>query len=196
MRMLPPLSPFIQLFAYSSVCCQGAHIDDLFNSNRQSRLDSYSKVSRHARRHVGDQPLGRFERSNTLWQEYSASPSAQFHVEELIFTACHYRLRYAYDYTVQFDVDEFWMPGRNSEAKTLPDFLDQHMNKDAASIGFKQVSSGNIVTHYLASINFTLRWQQSTRAGYCSSRTMRYGISKLWMAYTSWLMARISQRIW
>lgn len=118
---------------------QGAHIDDLFNSNRQNRLDFYAKHSRQARRHIGEQPLGRFERANTVWQEYSASPSAQFHVDELIFTACHYRLRYAYDYSVQFDVDEFWVPGKNTEIKSLPHFLDQHMKQEAASIGFPQV---------------------------------------------------------
>lgn len=74
-----------------------------------------------------------------MWQDYFASPSAQFHVEELIFTACHYRLRYAYDYTVQFDIDEFWVPGSKSQSNSLPDFLDHHMSQDAASIGFTQV---------------------------------------------------------
>ena len=125
-----------------NICLQGKHIDDLFNNNRQSRLESNAKLMRRPKRHVhfGDEPLVRFGRSNVIWQEYSASPSGQFHVDELIFTACHYRLRYAYDFTTQFDVDEFWAPGQKTEASTsLPDFLDQNMNKDAASIGFLQV---------------------------------------------------------
>ena len=123
---------------------QGVHIDDLFNSNRQTRLEFNAKLTRHARRHVGEQPLGKFDRNNVIWQDYYASPSAQYHAEELIFTACHYRLRYAYDYTIQFDVDEFWTPGKNSQEKTLTDFLDKHMNPDAASIGFKQVSTATV----------------------------------------------------
>ena len=101
-----------------------------------------------------------------VWQDYYASPSAQFHVEELLFTACHYRLRYAYDYTVQFDIDEFWALGPKGDAKTLPEFLDQHMSKDAASIGFLQVqhcqrllrkiewSSSMPLTHIAATLEF------------------------------------------
>lgn len=127
---------------------QGAHIGDLFNEKRDTSLQSVHRLTRRAR-FMGEQPLKRFEGHKIIWQEYTASPTAQFHAEELVFTACHYRLRYAYDYTIQFDIDEFWTPGAISEEKMLPDFLDKHMGANAASIGFKQVSQISNQYHML-----------------------------------------------
>lgn len=117
---------------------QGSHISDLFNENGEDRQQSNQRLTRRARS-TGEQPVKKFDRGDIVWQEYAANPTAQSHAEELIFTACHYRLRYAFDYTVQFDIDEFWTPALTTEEKTLPEFLDVHMSKDAASIGFKQV---------------------------------------------------------
>ena len=70
-----------------------------------------------------------------------------YYAEELIFSSCHYRLRYAYTYSIQFDIDEFWSAGEHIPEKTLPAFLDKYMHPDAASMGFSQVSPGWALQH-------------------------------------------------
>lgn len=81
-------------------------------------------------------------------QHYWSNTLAEQQMEDLVASACHYRLRYAYDYIINFDVDEFWVPGRDAEEQSLSEFLDRHMSKKAASIGFKQVSDSRIYKSY------------------------------------------------
>ena len=88
---------------------------------------------------TGTEPLQRFEDPAVEWREYWPSPTAQYYAEMLMFSSCHYRLRYAYTYTVQFD--EFWYAGEHTPKKTLPAFLDEYMHPDAASMSFSQVSA-------------------------------------------------------
>lgn len=119
---------------------QGAHIDDLFNGNRDKRLNFNSQLAERSPEVTGKKPLETFSRANVTWQDYWPSPAASYYGEMFMFSACHYRLRYAYDYTIQFDIDEFWTAGKDTKEKHLTDFLDKHMHKDYATVGFFQVS--------------------------------------------------------
>ena len=63
-----------------------------------------------------------------------------------MFSACHYRLRYAYDYSIQFDIDEFWTASNTTKEKLLTDFLDVHMLEEYATVGFYQVRTSALLT--------------------------------------------------
>ena len=121
---------------------QGPHIDELFGDRRSERLEFNAALAERSPLDTGTEPLQRFEDPHVEWFEYWPSPTAQFYAEMLMFSACHYRLRYAYTYTIQFDIDEFWYAGEHIPEKTLPAFLDKYMHPDAASMGFFQVSAG------------------------------------------------------
>ena len=118
---------------------QGYQVDELFGPKRDERLKFNAVLAERSPAVTGKQPLRRFKRSRTVWQEYWPSPTADYYAEALMFTACHYRNRYAYDYSIQFDIDEFWTPTTKSEEKLLPDFLDRNMKKNSSQMLFTQV---------------------------------------------------------
>lgn len=66
---------------------------------------------------------------------------SMYYAEELIFTMCHYRLRYEYDYVLQFDVDEFFYLNKAIEQSlvSLPAILDKYFPPNSASLGVYQV---------------------------------------------------------
>ena len=129
-------------------------MDDLFSAKRNERLGFNAQLAERSPEITGDKPLVPFVRSGTTWYEYFPSPGASYYGEMFMFSACHYRFRYAYDYTIQFDTDEFWTTSPKMKEKLLPDFLDAHMNKDSASVGFHQV--GNCPSHLNLSSFHTL----------------------------------------
>ena len=119
---------------------QGPHIDELFGDRRSERLEFNAALAERSPLDTGTEPLQRFEDPHVEWFEYWPGPTAQFYAEMLMFSACHYRLRYAYTYSIQFDIDEFWYAGEHIPEKTLPAFLDKYMHPDAATMGFFQVA--------------------------------------------------------
>ena len=127
--------------ADASVCWQGQHIDELFSESRGQRLEFNGALAERSPLHTGTEPLKKFPDPRVQWREYWPSPTAMYYAEELLFSACHYSLRYSYSYSIQFDIDEFWYAGQHTPEKTLPAFLDKHMHPDAASMGFHQVSA-------------------------------------------------------
>ena len=120
---------------------QGAHIDELFTDNRDERLKFNAQLAERSPMVTGKKPLEYFTRANVTWIDYWPSPAADYYSELLMFTACNYMLRYAYTYTIQFDIDEFWTPGRDTKEKLVPDFLDAHMKEEYADVGFFQVET-------------------------------------------------------
>lgn len=75
------------------------------------------------------------------WFEYYPSPKVPYYGQQLIYNACQYRLRYAYDYVMQFDIDEFFVLTGNvrPEYINFPQFLDANFPTDAASLTFVTV---------------------------------------------------------
>lgn len=124
---------------------QGYQIDELFSSKRMDRLKYNFQLAELSPGVTGKQPLKKFVRSKTNWFEYWPGPTAQYYAEEFIFSACHYRNRYAYDYSIQFDIDEFWTATHKTEEKLLPDFLDKHMEEKTSEMLFVQVSSTSVI---------------------------------------------------
>lgn len=118
---------------------QGKQIDDLFTPERDERLKLNAQLAERTPEVTGKQPLKRFDRSKVIWHEYWPNPNAHYYGIFLIFSACAYRLRYAYDYTSHFDIDEFWVAARGTKERRLPDFLDTHVEKKAVSASFPQV---------------------------------------------------------
>ena len=130
---------------------QGSHIDELFGDKRSERLEFNAALAERSPLDTGTEPLQRFEDPAVEWREYWPSPTAMYYAEELVLSSCHYHLRYAYTYSIQFDIDEFWYPAEHTPEKTLPAFLDKNMHPDAASMGFFQVQRwlGACSTHVL-----------------------------------------------
>lgn len=118
---------------------QGYQVDELFSAKRDERLKFNAVLAERSPAVTGKKPLKKFTRSKTVWQDYWPSPAADYYAEALMFTACHYRNRYAYDYSIQFDIDEFWTPTSKSQEKLLPDFLDKHMEPKSSQMIFVQV---------------------------------------------------------
>lgn len=117
----------------------GPHIEELFNDTlRQKRIAYNANFLERSAANVGTQPLRRFQKMNVEWFDYWPSPTAAYYAEEVIFALCHYRNRYAYDYSSQFDIDEFWVPTKNVE-QTLPEFLMKRLPDNATEAIFHQV---------------------------------------------------------
>lgn len=146
---------------------QGHAVDELFSDKRTDRLQYNSQLAERSPGVTGKEPLKKFVRKNTEWFDYWPGPTAQYYSEELIFSSCHYRNRYAYDYSIQFDIDEFWTPANSTVEQLLPDFLDKHMEEQTAEILFTQVCSHSTTLFQSRMLALTLFWST------CSLHTHR-----------------------
>lgn len=59
---------------------QGAHIDELFTAERDSRLKFNERLAERSSSITGHEPLQRFDMHKVAWREYYPAPTAQFYV--------------------------------------------------------------------------------------------------------------------
>ncbi len=82
-------------------------------------------------RHFGDAdgpPIEEFERSDVSWQQVMPldEKHRRLYSQVTMMNECLYRLKYAYDYILMTDIDEFVYinPNRSQHANSLPGFID------------------------------------------------------------------------
>lgn len=117
----------------------GPHIEALFDGEaRERRIRETTALNERSPESVGTERLQMFDHPAVTWQKYYGAPTANYYSETPLFNACAYRFRYAYNYVMLYDCDEWFTLRRQNSTRqavrSIPDFLDRQLPKHVASL--------------------------------------------------------------
>ncbi|KAK9799437.1 hypothetical protein WJX73_010409 [Symbiochloris irregularis] len=119
---------------------RGLHIDAFFNPKlRAQRIAMATQHLEQTPETLGEKPLQKFDHPIAEWHEFQNTPRGSYS-KSATFQSCLARARYAYDYIMFFDVDEFLELHHSNPLRGAPlsDYLNKNMASDVASLRFSQ----------------------------------------------------------